>query len=288
MASKLGAALSPLLVIPIQRAYGWRIGFFVFGVAGIAWAAVWYWWFRDTPAERPGVTARELAEIGTTPARESHGTWPWRSAIARPNFWWVLLMYHAHCWTAFFFLTWLHTFLERGRGFTKADLFQLSWIPFVCGALANVLGGTASDLLVRRIGLKWGRRTIGLIGHGFSAVFLTAAWFASDKGWTVAFLALAYAGSDFMLPVAWAVCLDIGGRHAGAVTGAMNTAGQFGSFVITVLFGHLVSEFGSYDLPLVPIIAMSILSTLVWLKIDPTEPLFSETVSGASARPTCK
>ena len=39
-------------------------------------------------------------------------------------------------------------------------------------------------------------------------------------------LALAYAGSDFMLPVAWAVCLDIGGRHAGAVSGAMNMAGR--------------------------------------------------------------
>ncbi|MSU48448.1 MAG: MFS transporter [Opitutus sp.] len=276
MASKLGAGLSPLLVIPIQQTYGWRTAFFVFGLAGIAWAAVWYWWFRDTPAEKDGVTEAERAEIGAAPFAGRHEPLPWRSALSRPNLWWLMLMYHTHCWSAFFFLTWLHIFLENGRGYTKADLLQLSWIPFVCGAAANLAGGIVSDLLVRRIGLKWGRRTVGLVGHGVSAVFLAAALLTQDKGWTVAFLALAYAGSDFMLPVAWAVCLDIGGKHAGAVTGAMNTAGQFGSFLTTVIFGHIVSAYGSYDLPLIPIVVMSVISTVVWFKIDPTVPLFPE------------
>jgi MFS family permease len=31
MASRVGGAISPLLVIPIQVAYGWRASFFVFG-----------------------------------------------------------------------------------------------------------------------------------------------------------------------------------------------------------------------------------------------------------------
>ena len=31
---------------------------------------------------------------------------------------------------------------------------------------------------------------------------------------------------DCMLPVAWSVCLDIGRKYAGAVTGSMNMAGQ--------------------------------------------------------------
>ena len=32
-----------------------------------------------------------------------------------------------------------------------------------------------------------------------------------------------------MLPVAWSICVDAGGEHAGAISGAMNTAGQVGS-----------------------------------------------------------
>ena len=42
--------------------------FFVFGFLGVIWAAVWYAWFRDSPAEKPGVTAAELQEIGAAPA----------------------------------------------------------------------------------------------------------------------------------------------------------------------------------------------------------------------------
>ena len=34
--------------------------------------------------------------------------------------------------------------------------------------------------------------------------------------------------------------------------GAMNMAGQLGSFLTTVLFGYLVNAFGSYNAPLVP------------------------------------
>ena len=60
MASRLGGALSPLLVIPIQIAYGWRMSFYVFGVVGLIWCIIWYSWYRDHPAEKEGVTPSEL------------------------------------------------------------------------------------------------------------------------------------------------------------------------------------------------------------------------------------
>ena len=55
MASQVGGAIAPLLVLPIQVRYGWRMSFYVFGVIGLAWAAVWYWWFRDSPEEKRGL-----------------------------------------------------------------------------------------------------------------------------------------------------------------------------------------------------------------------------------------
>ena len=57
MTAQVGAASAPLLVVPIQLRYGWRASFFVFGILGVIWAAVWYAWFRDRPAEKPGVSA---------------------------------------------------------------------------------------------------------------------------------------------------------------------------------------------------------------------------------------
>src|SRR6187549_784634 len=45
MASQIGGAIAPLLVVPIQIRYGWRASFYLFGVLGVLWSAIWYWWF---------------------------------------------------------------------------------------------------------------------------------------------------------------------------------------------------------------------------------------------------
>lgn len=55
---------------------------------------------------------------------------------------------------------------------------------------------------------------------------------------------------DCMLPVSWAICLDVAKRYAGALSGSMNMAGQLGSFGSSVAFGYLVDYYHSYDFPL--------------------------------------
>ncbi len=276
MASRVGGAITPVMVVPIQLAFGWRASFHIFAILGVVWAAAWYWWFRDHPSLKPGVTPEEMQEIGAEKSAPARASLPWKQIFTCPNLWTILLMYHLYCYGAFFYLSWLHTFLVKGRGFSPQELALYSPLPFILGGTANLLGGSASDFLSKRIGLKWGRRLIGLSGLSFSAAFTLATVFASGKIATIVFLALGYAGSDFMLPVAWAVCLDVGRKHAGAVTGAMNTAGQIGSFLTSVMFGYIVTRFGSYDAPLVYMTVFSALSALLWLKIDATQQLVPE------------
>jgi ACS family glucarate transporter-like MFS transporter len=272
MASRLGGAIAPLLVIPIQQAYGWRVSFIAFGAVGLIWAAVWYLWFRDDPAELRGITERELGEIAPEASSTSRhaAKFEW-SVFGKPTLWWLMAMYHANAWCGFFYLSWMHTFLVRGRGFTPNELLALSWLPFVLGAGANLVGGWTSDALVRRHGLRFGRRAVGFCGLAAATVFLTLAIFTEHKVWTVVWLALAYGSSDLALPVAWAVCLDVGGKHTGTVTAAMNTAGQLGAFCTTVSFGYLVGAFGSYNAPLLPIAVMSAFGAMAWLQIDATK-----------------
>jgi ACS family glucarate transporter-like MFS transporter len=274
MASRVGGALSPILVVPIQQAYGWRMSFYLFGIMGVVWAVAWYWWFRDHPSEKPGVTRAEIEEIGAGGAKPSHRGLPWGQVLRQGNLWWIMLMYHTYCWGSYFYLSWLHTFLAKGRGFDSGDLLKYSWLPFAFGGTANLLGGYVSDVLVKRVGLTWGRRACGMIGLGASAIFILCTTFTDNKILSVVFLALGYAGSDFMLPVAWAVCLDVGKKYAGAVSGAMNTAGQVGSFLTSVAFGKIVAVYGrNYDAPLYPMAAMTAVSALLWLKIKPHQPL---------------
>ena len=276
MASRIGGAISPLLVVPIQQRYGWRASFWVFGVVGIIWAVVWFVWYRDHPSQKPGVTRREMEEIGAGAKPPEHHGLPWRRVLRSGNLWTIMLMYHTYCWGAYFYLSWLHTYLQKGRGFTENAMAIWSTLPFIVGACANLLGGTLSDILVRRYGLKVGRRTVGSLGLGLAALFMFATAMTPSMTAAAVFLALGYGSMDCMLPVAWAVCLDVGRKYAGAVTGAMNMAGQVGSFLSSVAFGYLVKAFNDYNLPLIPMSAMLLLSALLFVRIDPTRQLVPE------------
>jgi len=276
MASRIGGAISPLLVVPIQQRYGWRASFWVFGVVGIIWAVVWFVWYRDHPSQKPGVTRREMEEIGAGAKPPEHHGLPWRRVLRSGNLWTIMLMYHTYCWGAYFYLSWLHTYLQKGRGFTENAMAVWSTLPFIVGACANLLGGTLSDILVRRFGLKVGRRTVGSLGLGLAALFMFATAMTPSMTAAAVFLALGYGSMDCMLPVAWAVCLDVGRKYAGAVTGAMNMAGQVGSFLSSVAFGYLVKAFNDYNLPLIPMSAMLLLSALLFVRIDPTRQLVPE------------
>ena len=266
--SRIGGALSPFLVIPLQQAFGWRATFLVFGSAGAVWAIAWYAWFHDSPAD---VSAQQPGS-SVAPARAVTRL-DWSGTLRQPRVWILFAMYHTYSWSGFFFQGWMYTYLAKARGYDLQDLLRLSWVPFLMAAVGSMLGGATSDALVKRLGLRWGRRLVGLIGLGASAGFLVASYFATGKISSIVLFGLAYASSDFMLPVAWAVCLDIGGEHVGAVSGMMNTAGQLGSFLTSIVFGSVVAAWGSYDLPLLGLAVIAAGSALLWLWIDPLTPV---------------
>ncbi len=280
MASRIGGAISPLLVVPIQRAYGWRASFLAFGGIGIIWAVIWYRWYRNHPTEKEGITPTELQEIGET-TKGAHASLPWGQVLRQWNLWKIMLMYHTYCWGSYFYLSWLHTYLQKGRGFTENEMAVFSTLPFIVGACGNLLGGTLSDKLVKKYGLKWGRRSVGFAGLFLSAIFLMLTALTPNKVWAAIFLSLGYGSMDCMLPVSWAVCLDVGGKHAGAVSGTMNMAGQVGSFLSSVLFGYMVTYFGNYNTPLIPLALCLLVSAFLFLRVDPTQALVLEPATQA-------
>jgi len=271
MASQLGGASAPLLVVPIQGHFGWRASFFVFGVLGVAWSVLWYRWFRDSPAEKPGVSQAEVEETRGLIRKAPHSL-PWGVALRSGNLWMVLGVAACYMYTMYFFQSWFHTYLVKARGYSEDDLL-LSSLPFLVGACANCCGGFASQMLVRRLGLKWGRRSIGLVGLGSAALFTVAAMLTHQWLLALIFLSLIYGGITFQQPMLFAVCLDIGGEYAGAVAGAANTAAQIASFLSSVAFGYLVDRFGSYDVPFIPMAALLLIGVALWFKVDPTEAL---------------
>jgi ACS family glucarate transporter-like MFS transporter len=266
MASQIGGAIAPLLVVPIQMRYGWRMSFIVFGAVGAVWAASWYYWFRDTPAEMPGVSEAELKELATIPPAAGHG-FPWRLAFRSETVMALLVTAFCYIYVYSFFQTWFHTFLVKGRGFSESGLL-LSAAPYAIAACANLAGGAASDALVRRFGRTWGRRSLGVLGLGGACFFTVAVMFTEQQWLAIVLLSLVYGCITFQQAGVFGVCLDLGGRHAGAVVGLMNTSAQVGALVGSIAYGYIVEYFHSYDAPFVPMAVVLFIGMLSWLRID--------------------
>jgi ACS family glucarate transporter-like MFS transporter len=273
MAARVGGALSPILVVPIQQAYGWRMSFYVFAFAGLAWSASWYWWYRDKPAEQKGITPAELDELREETKQADSPALPWTRVLTNRNVLYLMLMYFTYCFGGYFYQSWLHTYLVKGRGFSEAQMALWSTLPFILGAIGCLAGGALSDSLVKKYGLKVARRTVGMAGLGLAGIFELATVMTGNNNLAAIFLGLGFGFMDCMMPASWAACLDIGGKYAGSVSGAMNMAGQAGSFLSSIVFGYMVNYFHSYDLPLIPMAIALFISSALWLKIDPTKPL---------------
>lgn len=283
MASQIGGAIAPLLIVPIQVRYGWRASFYVFGIVGVIWAAVWFIWFRDSPSEKPGVSVAELRETAHLPAAPTHG-FPWAIALRSETV--LALMGTAFCYVYVytFFQTWFHTFLVRGRGFTEGSL-MLSALPYAVAACANLMGGAASDALVRRFGLKWGRRSLGIGGLGLACACTVAVMVSQHQLLTVVLLALVYGAITFQQSGVFGVCLDIGRAHAGSTVGLMNTSAQVGGLLSSVAYGYIVERFDSYDAPFVPMAALLFVGALLWFKVDASTELRAEPYSAVVPAP---
>src|SRR5262245_32861365 len=60
MSARWGGAFTPLLVVIVMAWVNWRTAFLLFGLLGVVWTIVFFFWFRDNPRDHPGVNAAEL------------------------------------------------------------------------------------------------------------------------------------------------------------------------------------------------------------------------------------
>ena len=273
-AGRIGGALTPLLVIPLVHLVGWRMAFFILGVVGSIWAAAWYYWFRDNPSEHKGITQKEIEEIETARknAPISHKI-HWKTIIKNPNIWLLMIMCHLFFYASYFFTNWSSTYFQEGRMMTEDQTKNFISLSYFLGAIGCIVGGFASDFLSKKFGLKIGRRIVGVAGLGLSSICFLGAGLTTDNQLAGYLLALCVFLKDLTLPVAFAVCVDIGKRNAGTVTGAMNFAGQMGGFFITIIFGTIVQQTGNFNYPLFLIAGCLIVASALWFFIDPTKEI---------------
>ena len=276
--SRLGAAFALPVVAWMISAFGWRYTFVLWAAIGFGWAALWYLWFRNDPADHPRIRPAELEHIRRTrqQATDDKSAQPklsaavlWRSR----NMWLAMVQYFCSNFTFFFALTWLFPHLKRTYQLTPVQAGFFAAVPLVCGALGNWFAGGLVDRIYKADKWVLSRRAPAMLGFALSAVGLVASVYMGRPLTAVIFLSVAIFGADMTLPPSWALCIDIGRRHAGAVSGTMNMAGNIGSFVTSLAFPYLQAWTGS----VVPFFfvgaGLNLLAVALWAFVRPDKGL---------------
>jgi MFS transporter, ACS family, glucarate transporter len=261
------------LVKSMLDAMSWRWTFPIFGLIGAVWSIAWLLWFRDDPKKHPGVNAAELALIGEGPRRVDHRV-PWREMWKSRSLFALCGVYFGVIYGWYFFLTWWPKYLRQARGFDPKHAAELATTPYITMAAAVFFGGMISDALSKKWGRRRGRRQCGLLTLPLAALTIVIAVNTNNNVTAALLLALAVGLSSFSVPSAWAVTTDIGGKHAGVVSGTMNMFGNIGGALISIVVGDSVEHWAKTDpwlawhLPLLTAAAAYILSFVCWMFID--------------------
>jgi hypothetical protein len=160
----------------------------------------------------------------------------------------------------------------------------LTALPVIAFMLAAFVGGGLSDYILLRTGrLNLARKGVALVTLLLCAGIVASAWFVDQPVPAVLLISAGIFLAGFSGPCAYAVTIDVGGRHVPAVFSTMNMFGNFGAGLLAWVVPHFrlaVEQFAgtsadavrtSWDAVLL-LFASTYLAAAVcwiWLRVEP-------------------
>jgi len=285
---------TPLLMLLVGQWTGWEIGrwrvvFALYGSLGLVWAVAFVWLYRDRPAEHPACNAAERELIaGQTESRPARRRFdlPILAMLASKEVWLMCIIGFCVNIGWIFLVSWLPHYLvikygdyvtaHIGPQHVVVNVFTAATgLAGMCGSL---LGGTATDILVRRFGPIWGRRLPGLCSGGIvAAIYVVAPQLPGVWLFVAAMIAVSFT-IDFGLGATWATYQDIGGRHVAAVLGFGNMCGNLGAAYFSWKIGQLAKG-GEWNTVFLMSAGAMLIAASAWLLLDATRPVVREEAS---------
>jgi MFS transporter, ACS family, glucarate transporter len=273
--SRLGGAITPPIVaLAIVPFFGWRAAFYAFGVLGVVWSAVWFYYYRDTPEEHSGVNEAERELIAGGIKRKSTGKVPWGQILSHGNLWILSVMYFFYNYNLNVYQDWFPTYLRQSKGMTLAQMGIYASLPLMAGVIGDLAGGWFSDIVLRRTGnVNLARRWVAIAGFLVSAAATVPAVLAHDPKVSVACYCVAFFGLEWTVGISWAVTLDIGGDYAGSVSAVMNMLGNIGGAVAATVVTYTAARYG-WNVPFLMTAGLCLIAAVLYLKIDASRKVF--------------
>ena len=275
MSARWGGAFTPLIVVSVLHLVSWRAAFVVFGGLGTIWAVFFFRWFRDNPRDHKSVNQAELALMDGIDNASGHGNVPWMKFLKSRSVWMLWIQYFCLSWGWYFYITWLPTYLQKGRGQTVEMGALLSALPLFLGGCGCFLCGQILPWVARLTGnVRIARRVMAIIGFTGASGMLVLSSQVNDPIWAMIAMGFSSFSNDLVMPPAWSACMDVGGRYAGTLSGSMNMMGNFSGGLAPVAVGYILHWTGqNWNATLLVSAGIYFLGTLCWLFLDPVTPL---------------
>jgi MFS family permease len=276
LSARWGGAFTPPLVAMVMGRVGWRHAFEIFGCLGVLWAAAFWFWFRDNPLHNPSLNAAErelLRDEASLAAGHTHV--PWLRLAGSRQVWLLMWQYFCLSYGWYFYITWLPSYLQRGRHLPLDSAKWLAVLPLFFGGLGSLAGHYAAARLARSTGsVARARRTVASIGFIAGAAFLLVSTRIQSPLLAVLAIGVSSFAVDLSMPCSWAAAMDIGGPCAGTVSGAMNMWGNMGGAIAATLNGYLLRWFhANWNITFYVSAAIYLVAVVLWKFLDPVTTL---------------
>jgi MFS family permease len=276
LSARWGGAFTPFLIAVLLDVMPWRSILYVFGTLGVAWSILFYRWYRDNPRHQRSANQAELAliegEAGAPPT--DAGPTPWKVMLASRTVWLLCLQYLCLAYAWVFYVTWLPEYLVQVLHVDGKWGAFLNTFPLFLGGIGCLVSPAVLSTVIRCSGgVRAGRRIMGCVGFGAASLLLLLSFYLKNPLWAMVAMGFASFANDFVMPVSWASCMDVAGRHTGTLSGVMNMASAVGGFFAPILTGKLLMTQGGWELNFWISAAVYLAGLCCWVFLDPVTPL---------------
>ncbi|MDP1752186.1 MAG: MFS transporter [Reyranella sp.] len=272
----LALAVGGPIVTQLLGWFDWRLTFAALFVLSAAWVPLWYFLFRDDPAESRFVNTTELAHIRTSDPSVTAAphaalkSWPEPGVLKSlltnrtllANYW----AFFVFGYFLFFFMTWLPSYLERKYGLNLQTVGLFTVLPWLSAAVLLWLLGRWSDYLLKTTGRLRVARSWLIAGSQLVAALAVVPVALTDNlTVAIAGITVAVAASMGANAAYYAVNVDIVPHRAATALGIMDFAFAIAGFLAPAITGWVLNLRGSFADGFLLMTALALSSVLVVL-----------------------
>jgi predicted MFS family arabinose efflux permease len=231
--TSLGVVVASPTLTAIMDAHGWRAGFGVVAVVGVAWAVLWRLLGRENPAAAPRPSEPRIAS-GARSIR-------YREIIRTRTWIGTTVAYFAAYWVVAFALVWLPSYLENGLGYSTASASKLVGLAWAVSILLMLAQAAVTGSMLRRgFSSRLARGRVGgvlLLAAGAALLAIPLA----PRGDTVVLLIVGMALAGPMASIAATTAAELGpaGRRGGTL-GSVSAVATLSGLLGPAVTGKLI------------------------------------------------